>query len=210
MNLCTNAAQAIGDDGVIEVRLERVQCDAPKPLLHGELAAGAYVRLAVSDTGSGMSAGSARSAPSIPSSRPRRSAKARASGCRWCTASWPTSAARSTSQSEPGRGTRVAVWLPVAGEFDAPPRTARPPWPRGNGQVVMVVDDERPLVELAEELLAELGYEPVGFDSGERALRGLHGRPAAFRCGAHRRDAARHGGQRAGAAAARARAPNCR
>ncbi len=44
----------------------------------------------------------------------------------------------------------------------------------------MVVDDERPLVELAEELLAELGYEPVGFDSGERALEAFMADPQRF------------------------------
>jgi CheY-like chemotaxis protein len=35
----------------------------------------------------------------------------------------------------------------------------------------MIVDDERALVALAEETLAELGYEPVGFNSSLAALR---------------------------------------
>ena len=37
----------------------------------------------------------------------------------------------------------------------------------------MIVDDERPLVALAEETLAELGYEPVGFDFEPRRLMGV-------------------------------------
>jgi CheY-like chemotaxis protein len=82
--------------------------------------------------------------------------------------------------TEPGHGTRVTVWLPVSGESEAPPLRADPAWPRGSGEVVMVVDDERPLVELAEELLAELGYEPVGFDSSERALAAFMADPQRF------------------------------
>jgi CheY-like chemotaxis protein len=82
--------------------------------------------------------------------------------------------------TELGRGTQVTVWLPVSGESEAPPLRPEPTWPRGAGQVVMVVDDERPLVELAEELLAELGYEPVGFDSSERALEAFEADPQRF------------------------------
>jgi hypothetical protein len=49
----------------------------------------------------------------------------------------------------------------------------------GNGETVIIVDDERALLEWAEETLAELGYEPVGFDSSAAAL-------AAFRSHCYR------------------------
>jgi CheY-like chemotaxis protein len=44
----------------------------------------------------------------------------------------------------------------------------------------MIVDDERPLVALAEETLAELGYEPVGFDSSVAALQAFSAEPQRF------------------------------
>jgi DNA-binding NtrC family response regulator len=44
----------------------------------------------------------------------------------------------------------------------------------------MVVDDESSLVELAEELLAELGYEPVGFSSADAALHAFEADPHRF------------------------------
>jgi CheY-like chemotaxis protein len=44
----------------------------------------------------------------------------------------------------------------------------------------MVVDDEPALVALAEETLAELGYEPVGFDSSLAALKALRAEPKRF------------------------------
>jgi DNA-binding response OmpR family regulator len=44
----------------------------------------------------------------------------------------------------------------------------------------MVVDDETALVELAEELLAGLGYEPVGYGSAEAALAAFKADPDRF------------------------------
>jgi DNA-binding NtrC family response regulator len=81
-----------------------------------------------------------------------------------------------------GVGTRFEIWLPVAGETAVPPVEVSGTLPRGNGEIVMIVDDERPLVALAEEIIAQLGYEPVGFDSSSAAL-------AAFRTAPERFDA---------------------
>jgi CheY-like chemotaxis protein len=44
----------------------------------------------------------------------------------------------------------------------------------------MIVDDEKPLVALAEEILAELGYEPVGFNSSPAALEAFREAPQRF------------------------------
>jgi DNA-binding NtrC family response regulator len=44
----------------------------------------------------------------------------------------------------------------------------------------MIVDDERALVALAEEILAELGYEPIGFDSSRAALQAFAAEPERF------------------------------
>jgi FixJ family two-component response regulator len=43
-----------------------------------------------------------------------------------------------------------------------------------------IVDDERPLVALAEETLAGLGYEPIGFDSSVSALQAFCAEPQRF------------------------------
>ena len=44
----------------------------------------------------------------------------------------------------------------------------------------MIVDDEPTLVALAEEILAQLGYEPVGFESSPAALQAFHADPGRF------------------------------
>jgi CheY-like chemotaxis protein len=79
-----------------------------------------------------------------------------------------------------GEGTTFAVWLPISQESAKTSAEVSRALPRGHGEVVMVVDDERPLVALAEEILAELGYEGVGFDSSTSALRAFRAEPKRF------------------------------
>jgi CheY-like chemotaxis protein len=79
-----------------------------------------------------------------------------------------------------GEGTRFEIWLPVAGEVAKPAVEPIRELPRGNGETVMIVDDEPLLVSLAEELLAELGYEPVGFGSSTAALEAFRTEPQRF------------------------------
>jgi DNA-binding NtrC family response regulator len=80
-----------------------------------------------------------------------------------------------------GEGTNFEIWLPIAGETGKPPADAAvQELPRGNGETVMIVDDEPTLVSLVEEMLAELGYEPVGFDSSAAALAAFRADPGRF------------------------------
>jgi CheY-like chemotaxis protein len=52
--------------------------------------------------------------------------------------------------------------------------------PRGLGETVMVVDDEPALVAIAEEILVQLGFRPVGFDSSVAALQAFRADPEHF------------------------------
>jgi CheY-like chemotaxis protein len=79
-----------------------------------------------------------------------------------------------------GLGTTFTIWLPASGEMPRLPPEPPLQMPLGNGEIVMIVDDERALVALAEETLAALGYEPVGFDSSLAALRAFRTEPKRF------------------------------
>ena len=55
INLCTNAAQAMKDEtGVLGVTLKKVNLDERFPAAYVDLAAGRYLQLSVSDTGTGI------------------------------------------------------------------------------------------------------------------------------------------------------------
>ena len=81
--------------------------------------------------------------------------------------------------SRSGAGTTFSVYLPlVSGEpAQEPPPSAAP---SGHGETILVVDDEESLVHLAEEVLAGLGYEPVGCTGTAEALRVFRAAPERF------------------------------
>jgi DNA-binding NtrC family response regulator len=51
---------------------------------------------------------------------------------------------------------------------------------RGDGQRVLIVDDEEPLVRIATRMLEDLGYAPVGFTSSSAALAAFRADPQRF------------------------------
>lgn len=179
MNLCTNAVQAMGDAGTLELSLQRVDLPHPKSLLQGDLGAGAHVCLQVEDTGGGI-------APEVlrrmfdPFFTTKKVGEGTGLGLSVVHGIVSDLGGAIDVVTRQGRGTAVSVWLPVAGGSAPLQPRATADWPRGHGEVVMVVDDERPLIELAEEILAGLGYEPVGFASSESALRAFEADPRRF------------------------------
>ncbi len=83
-------------------------------------------------------------------------------------------------QSAPGKGSCFTLYFPCAvGPPDAA-TDADPALQLGQGQTVLVVDDEPALAELAEELLAGLGYEAFGVASSALALERFRQDPARF------------------------------
>jgi signal transduction histidine kinase/CheY-like chemotaxis protein len=179
MNVCTNAVQATRGDGVVGIALQRRSLAAPLSLLQGDLDPGDYVCIEVSDTGDGIP-------PEVltrifdPFFTTKKSGEGTGLGLSVVHGIVSSMAGAIDIVSEVGAGTRVAIWLPVAGELPAQALTKATGWPAGQGQVVMVVDDETALVELAEELLAGLGYEPVGYGSAEAALAAFTADPDRF------------------------------
>jgi CheY-like chemotaxis protein len=74
-------------------------------------------------------------------------------------------------QSHRGVGSTFHVYLPLSDvEEDVAPDYGQPATVQGRGEAVLLVDDDTALVRLGEEMLAALGYEPVGFDSSRRVL----------------------------------------
>ena len=84
-------------------------------------------------------------------------------------------------ESRRGHGSTFQAYFPHAGERGGERAEAdAPALRRGRGETILVVDDEKPLVPLAEETLAALGYEPVGFDQSAAALEAFRAAPDRF------------------------------
>jgi len=79
----------------------------------------------------------------------------------------------------PGEGAIFTVYLPLASAVAAPARVDEA-LPEGAGETILIVDDEEMLVRLGEEMVAGLGYEPVGFASSAAALESFRACPERF------------------------------
>jgi PAS domain S-box-containing protein len=179
MNLCTNALQAMHDGGVLGLVLETIELAEAKVLSRGTLAPGQYVRLRVSDTGSGIPPAVAERMFD-PFFTTKGVGEGTGLGLSLVHGIVIDLGGAIEVATAPGQGTTFEIWLPVAGETAKPDAEPRADLPRGNGESVLVVDDEPPLVALAEEMLAELGYEPIGFDASTSALEAFRADPRRF------------------------------
>jgi signal transduction histidine kinase len=176
LNLCTNAAQAMERGGGIRVGAEQKDVDGPIALSHGELTPGRFICLSVTDTGRGFDGIVAR----------------RLFEPFFTTRSTGTGLGLATVQeivrdhdgamnvhSVPGRGSRFEAWLPAA-TASATAMIAPAGLPLGNGETVLVVEAEAERLLRDEEMLAALGYEPVGFERAADAIAACRTAPDRF------------------------------
>ena len=179
MNLCTNAVQAMPAGGVLEVRLERADVRERRSVFHGELVPGPYVWLTVRDTGTGIE-------PRIldrmfdPFFTTKGVGAGTGLGLSLVHGIIADVGGAIDVATKLDEGTTFTIWLPVAGSAPPPAAEVANELPHGNGEVVMVIDDEPSLVELTEEMLAQIGYEPVGFESAPAALKAFADDPRRF------------------------------
>jgi CheY-like chemotaxis protein len=179
LNLCTNAVQAMkSGGGTLAVRLERITLEAPTTLITGALAAGEYVRFEVSDTGIGIEA-DLRARIFDPFFTTKGVGVGTGLGLSLVHGIATDLGGGVDMHSEVDRGTTFSVYLPCCGRASNV-AYEREELPRGNGEVVMLVDDEEVLVQLGEEMIAGLGYEPVGFTSAADALEAFRTDPQRF------------------------------
>jgi signal transduction histidine kinase/CheY-like chemotaxis protein len=173
MNLCTNAMQAMPGGGLLTVRIAAESVARDNGLPRGE-----YVRIEVGDTGHGIPP-ELRDRIFEPFFTTKPAGEGTGLGLALVHAIVGEHAGSIALASEIGKGTTFVVHLPMmrepvadAGGVDS--------LPRGQGEAVLCVDDERDVLGALEEMLALLGYEPVGFLDPREALEALRSNPSRF------------------------------
>jgi CheY-like chemotaxis protein len=179
MNLCTNAVHAMDGNGVLTVALEQVALQESRVLSHGTLSAGNYVRLSVSDTGSGISS-AVLERMFDPFFTTKRVGDGTGLGLALVHGIVADFGGAIDVTTQLGAGSTFTIWIQAASQSQGPTAVPAADLPRGNGESVMVVDDEIVLVALAEETLAALGYEPIGFRTSPAALLAFRAQPDRF------------------------------
>ena len=179
MNLCTNAIQAMGGNGILRVALEAADVATERALAHATLQAGAYARLTVEDTGSGMDEATLARIFE-PFFTTKEAGKGTGLGLALVYGIVTDSSGAIDVASAVGQGSKFTIYIP---RVDSPPAAGaenEEPMVRGRGERVMVVDDEEALLAVTTEILKRLGYEPVAFPQGAAALAEFEAAPERF------------------------------
>lgn len=164
LNLAINARDAMPDGGQLSIRAEPVTLTADP-----ELAAGDYVRISVTDTGTGMPPDvAARAFDPFFTTKPV--GKGTGLGLSMVYGVARQSGGRAEIDTVPGRGTTVSMLLKaIPAEAEAAVPTVTDP-SAGRRLRVLVVDDDEDVRLMTASMLEDLGHRPIAVGSGEAAL----------------------------------------
>ncbi len=169
-NLCVNARDAIDGAGTITIRTERADLDHTFCALHPATEPGEYVILAVTDTGCGIE-------PDLLETiyEPFFTTKGifgTGLGLSTVYGIVSQNGGAVVADSAVGRGTTFSVYLPAAVSGSViEEKGAAQPTRFGQGETVLVVEDDPGILSLTRIMLERLGYRPLAASTAEEALR---------------------------------------
>jgi PAS domain S-box-containing protein len=170
-NLCVNARDAMPDGGALSITVENAVIDDVYAGMNPGSAAGAYVMVSVADKGPGIPA-AIRDRIFEPFFTTKELGKGTGLGLSTTLGIVKNHGGFINLYSETGKGSTFRVYLPaitaaVATE-DAAPEPA--PLPRGNGELVLVVDDDESIRRVAQRALEHNGYAVLLAANGVEAV----------------------------------------
>jgi nitrogen-specific signal transduction histidine kinase/CheY-like chemotaxis protein len=171
LNLVMNARDAMPEGGSIIIASQVRNIDDSHPAVHaGDLKAGRYVCVSITDTGSGMSRETLeRAFEPFFTTKPRN--KGTGLGLAMVYGFVKRSGGAVRAYSELGQGTTVSLYLPFVEDLSQPlPADAPQPLDAKLGGTVLVVDDEGDLLEVALAYLTEMGFTALDAKDGASAL----------------------------------------
>jgi PAS domain S-box-containing protein len=180
INLCTNAQHAMQDrGGTFSVRLEDTVLSAEEAKKYSGMQPGPYIRISFTDTGRGIPA-PIQAKMFDPFFTTKGKGEGTGIGLTMVDSIVKSYQGRIDLRSEVGRGTTIEILLPVI-EAEQEPKSIDPiRLPQGEGQRILVVDDQRKIAEVTGIMLTSLGYRVHIETDSRSALRRFGSDPKAF------------------------------
>ena len=174
MNVVVNARDAMPDGGRILIETRNVELSEREARGLPHAVAGPHVLLEVSDDGEGMS-DEMKAHAFEPFYAPRGAGKGTGLELATCYGIVEQAGGHVQLVSARGQGTTIRVLLPRVASEPAPELRERASAPTRASELVLLVDDERMVRELAALVLRRQGYEVLEAADGEAALRQVAG-----------------------------------
>jgi PAS domain S-box-containing protein len=171
LNLCVNARDAMPNGGNLSVAMEDCFLDAQYVAKNTQAKAGRFVKISVSDSGTGVP-------PDLqdkifePFFTTKELNQGTGLGLSTVMAIVKSHNGIINLYSEPGKGSTFRVYLPAmesaSESWSDKPEDA--PLPRGNGETILVVDDEASILTVTTQTLQAFGYHVLPATDGAEAL----------------------------------------
>jgi len=168
-NLCVNARDAMPNGGLLRIETANAELDPGQVARHEPMASGRYVRLAISDTGSGIEK---EILPKIfePFYTSKEQGKGTGLGLAMVYGIVKQAGGFVWVYSEVGRGTTFKIYLPQVDEPASATELQEAPMPARGWETILLVEDEASLRALAREILEKHGYRVIEAASAEHAI----------------------------------------
>jgi len=170
LNLCVNARDAMPNGGTLSVTATNTAIDEQYAVMNHGVTPGRYVRLEVKDTGTGIP-------PAVlerifePFFTTKELGKGTGLGLSTVMGIVRSHGGFVHVASQPGQGSTFSVYLPAS---DTAAGTALPhgedELPRGNGELILVVDDEASIRDITRQTLEAFGYRVITAEDGAQAI----------------------------------------
>ena len=171
LNLAVNARDAMPEGGRLEFATENVELDqaTATATAMAEAKPGPHVLLRVTDNGAGMSPETMEKMfdPFFTTKQP---GKGTGLGLSTTLGIVKSHGGFLTVESEPDQGTTFRVYLPAFGVQPAAASLSAASIPRGDNELILVIDDEEVIRQVAKRILEENGYRVVEAKDGPEAL----------------------------------------
>jgi two-component system cell cycle sensor histidine kinase/response regulator CckA len=171
LNLCVNARDAMPDGGHLTLRAENVMLDEQYASRHPEARPGPFVRIAVSDTGTGIPE-SVRDRIFDPFFSTKEPDAGTGLGLTTVLGIVKEHSGFINFVSHSGKGTTFEIHLPATPDAEALVETeqAMVVAPPGQGELVLVVDDEKAIRNTTERTLRQHHYQVLLANDGVDAI----------------------------------------
>jgi PAS domain S-box-containing protein len=170
LNLCVNARDAMPHGGTLTLSGENVLIDETNLRVSPEAKVGPYVVLTATDTGSGMSP-EVRVRIFDPFFTTKSADKGTGLGLSTVHSIVKAHGGFITVTSTVGIGSEFKVWLPADPTASiSPVKGSRASPPLGHGEMILVVDDEAAILNIASQTLQMCGYEVITAADGSQAV----------------------------------------
>ena len=180
MNLGTNAWHAMRDQpGTLKVEMGVMEVDDDFAKTRPDLHPGDYVRLSVSDTGCGMDRTTLEHIFE-PFFTTKAVGEGTGLGLAMVHGIMKSHDGAVSVYSQPGKGTTFNLYFPALATKAVTQPIKSTPIPRGNGEQILLVDDEEVLASLGKRMLEQLGYTVTMKTSALEAVAAVRAQPEFF------------------------------